>query len=165
MSTPNSPAFSWHCRNYFMRIPKLDFLDSGKVIFTLILSWPSQVIENRFKGLQFPIQRGRFRTFIDSASAIFDKKNRLKYRHHRITHFCRSQEFKLGETPVRRWLKQVQTEQSGQPGIGKPLTPDQQWIRQLELENRQLRSDNELLKKVSAFFAKELRWNTKWFTS
>ncbi len=56
------------------------------------------------------------------------------------------QELKLGETAVRRWLKQVQDEQSGQSGIGKPLTPDQQRIRQLELENRQLRSDNELLK-------------------
>jgi transposase len=67
------------------------------------------------------------------------------------------QELKLGETAVRRWLKQVQSEQSGQPGIGKPLTPDQQRIRQLEQENRQLRSDNELLKKASAFFAKELR--------
>jgi transposase len=67
------------------------------------------------------------------------------------------QELKLGETAVRRWLKQVQAEQSGQPGIGKPLTPDQQRIRQLEQENRQLRADNELLKKVSAFFAKELR--------
>jgi len=63
----------------------------------------------------------------------------------------------LGETAVRRWLKQVQSEQSGQPGIGKPLTSDQQRIRQLEQENRQLRSDNELLKKASAFFAKELR--------
>lgn len=63
----------------------------------------------------------------------------------------------MGETAVRRWLKQVQSEQSGQPGIGKPLTPDQQRIRQLEQENRQLRSDNELLKKASAFFAKELR--------
>lgn len=67
------------------------------------------------------------------------------------------QELKLGETAVRRWLKQVQAEQAGQSGIGKPLTPDQQRIRQLEQENRQLRADNELLKKVSAFFAKELR--------
>lgn len=67
------------------------------------------------------------------------------------------QELKLGETAVRRWLKQVQAEQSGQAGIGKPLTPDQQRIRQLEQENRQLRSDNELLKKASALFARELR--------
>jgi transposase len=69
----------------------------------------------------------------------------------RVTQVC--QELKLGETAVRRWLKQVQSEQSGQPGIGKPLTPDQQRIRQLEQENRQLRSDNELLKKASAFYA------------
>ncbi len=34
------------------------------------------------------------------------------------------QELKLGETAVRRWLK-VQGEQSGQAGIGKPLTLDQ----------------------------------------
>lgn len=66
------------------------------------------------------------------------------------------QDFKLGETAVRRRLKQVQAEQSGQPGIGKPLTPDQQRIRQLEQENRQLRTDNELLKKVSAFYALRL---------
>jgi len=63
------------------------------------------------------------------------------------------QDFKLGEAAVRRWLKQVQAEQAGQPGIVKPLTPDQQRIRQLEQENRQLRADNELLKKVSAFYA------------
>jgi len=63
----------------------------------------------------------------------------------------------LGETAVRRWIKQVEAEQAGQPGIGKPLTADQQRIRQLEAENRQLKQDNELLKKASAFFARELR--------
>jgi transposase len=63
----------------------------------------------------------------------------------------------VGETAVRRWLKQAEAEQLGQVGIGKPLTPEQQRIRQLEAENRQLKSDNELLKKVSAFFARELR--------
>lgn len=63
----------------------------------------------------------------------------------------------LGETAVRRWLKQVQAEQSGQSGIGKPLTAEQQSIRQLEAENRQLRMDNDILKKASAFFARELK--------
>jgi transposase len=38
-----------------------------------------------------------------------------------------------------------------------PLTAEQQRIRQLEQENRQLRSDNELLKKASAFLARELK--------
>ena len=63
----------------------------------------------------------------------------------------------IGETAVRRWVEQYQTERLGQPGIGKPLTAEQQRIRQLEQENRRLKSDNELLKKVSAFFARELK--------
>lgn len=68
---------------------------------------------------------------------------------------CKDME--LGPTAVRRWVDQYKAEQDGQPGIGKPLTAEQQRIRQLEQENRQLRSDNELLKKASAFFARELR--------
>lgn len=63
----------------------------------------------------------------------------------------------LGETVVRRWVKQFETELNGQPGIGKPLTVEQQRIRQLETENRQLRMDKDLLKKASAFFARELK--------
>ena len=63
----------------------------------------------------------------------------------------------LGESAVRRWLAQVDAEQAGQPGIGKPLTAEQQRIRQLEAENRQLRQDNDLLKKASAFFARALK--------
>ena len=58
---------------------------------------------------------------------------------------------KLGETAVRRWLAQVDAEQIGQPGIGKPLTGEHQRIRQLEAENKQLRGDVEILKKASAF--------------
>lgn len=68
---------------------------------------------------------------------------------------CRT--MNVGETALRRWLAQVDAEQSGERGIGKPLTADQQRIRQLEAENRQLKSDNDLLKKASAFFARELK--------
>jgi transposase len=63
----------------------------------------------------------------------------------------------IGETAIRRWLKQVQAEFSGDAGIGRPLTSDQQRIRQLEQELKQLKSDNDLLKKASAFFARELK--------
>jgi transposase len=64
---------------------------------------------------------------------------------------------KLGDTAVRRWIAQFDAEQLGQSGIGKPLTVEQQRIRQLEAQNRQLQSDNDLLKKASAFFARELK--------
>ena len=43
------------------------------------------------------------------------------------------------------------------PGPGKPITPEQQRIRELEIELRQAKLDNELLKKASAFFARELK--------
>jgi transposase len=63
----------------------------------------------------------------------------------------------LGETVVRRWVKQYTAELNEQAGTGKPLTPEQQRIWQLEAENRQLRMDNDVLKKASAFFARELK--------
>lgn len=65
---------------------------------------------------------------------------------------CRSME--LGETAVRRWVTQYDAECAG---VGKPLTAEQQRIRQLEAENKQLRGDVDILKKASAFFARELK--------
>lgn len=72
-----------------------------------------------------------------------------------IAQVCKDMD--LGETAVRRWVAQFDAEQLGQLGMGKPLSTEQQRIRELEMENRQLRSDNDLLKKASAFFARELR--------
>ena len=66
-------------------------------------------------------------------------------------------DMKIGRTAVDRWVEQYRAEQQCRPGIGKPLTIELQRIRQLEIENRQLRSDNDLLKKASAFFARELK--------
>lgn len=68
-----------------------------------------------------------------------------------------SRSMDLVETAVRRWVAQYDAERAGGPGEGKPLTAEQQRIRQLEAENRQLREDNTLLKKASAFFARELK--------
>lgn len=68
-----------------------------------------------------------------------------------------SQSMDIGQTAIRRWVKQFEAEQIGQRGIGNPLTAEQQRIRQLEQENRQLRTDVDILKKASAFFARELK--------
>lgn len=68
-----------------------------------------------------------------------------------------SKDMDVGLTALRRWVAQYRAEQSGEAGIGKPLTVEQQRIRQLEQETRQLRSDNELLKKASAFFARAVK--------
>ena len=63
----------------------------------------------------------------------------------------------VGQTAVRRWVEQYEAELKGQRGIGNPLTPEQQRIRQLEQENRQLKMDVDILKKASAFFARDLK--------
>ena len=68
-----------------------------------------------------------------------------------------SDSMSIGTSAVRRWVAQYAAEQSGQPGIGKPLTAEQQRIRQLGQENRQLRGDVDIVKKASAFFARELK--------
>jgi transposase len=62
-----------------------------------------------------------------------------------------------GLTAIRRWVAQYKAKQSGQRGIGNPLTTEQQRVRQLEQENRRLRMDVDILKKASAFFARELK--------
>ena len=68
-----------------------------------------------------------------------------------------SQSMNIGQSAIRRWATQYELEQSGQRGIGNPLTAEQQRIRQLEQENRQLKMDVDILKKASAFFARELK--------
>lgn len=68
---------------------------------------------------------------------------------------CRDMD--LVDSAVRRWVEQYDAEQAGGPGQGKPLTGERQRIRELEAENRRLKEDVTLLKKASAFFARELR--------
>lgn len=68
-----------------------------------------------------------------------------------------SQSIDIGQTAIRRWLIQHDAEVTGKPSIGNPLTAEQRHIRQLENENCQLRSDVDVLKKASAFFAREMK--------
>ncbi len=54
-----------------------------------------------------------------------------------------------------RWIKELQADGSEAfRGNGK-LTPDQEELRRLRAENKQLKLEREILKKAAAFFAKE----------
>jgi transposase len=59
---------------------------------------------------------------------------------------------KIGCTPetLRSWLRQVERDQGQRPGL---TTEEQQRLKALERENRELRRANEILRKASAFFA------------
>lgn len=72
-----------------------------------------------------------------------------------VSQVCKDMD--LSTSAVHRWLQQYDMELAGHCGIGKPLTPEHQRIRELEKQLRQLKSDNELLKKASALFAREIR--------
>ena len=62
----------------------------------------------------------------------------------------------LGQSTVHRWLNQYDTELQGKVGIGLPITPDQRRIRELELENKRLRGDVDILKKAMTCFIRPI---------
>ncbi len=59
---------------------------------------------------------------------------------------------------LRRWIKENQADNDGQAfrGNGK-LTPEQEEIRRLKLENKQLKLEKQILKEAAVFFAKETK--------
>ncbi|HDZ8965057.1 TPA: transposase [Aeromonas dhakensis] len=66
--------------------------------------------------------------------------------------FCpRSQPFTgCGETVLRRWVQQLQSERTGTTPISKALTPEQQKIQELEARINRLERDKDILKKATA---------------
>ena len=59
---------------------------------------------------------------------------------------------KIGCAPetLRHWVRQAERDQGRRTG---PTTAEQERIRALERENRELRQANEILRKASAYFA------------
>lgn len=65
-----------------------------------------------------------------------------------------SRDFDLTETAVREWVKQADIDAGARPGV---TSQESEELRRLRRENRQLRGDVEILKRATAFFAKETR--------
>ena len=56
----------------------------------------------------------------------------------------------VGETVLRRWVQQLQSERTGTTPISKALTPEQQKIQELEARINQLEREKDILKKATA---------------
>jgi transposase len=67
-----------------------------------------------------------------------------------------ARDFDLTETAVREWVKQAEGDAGTRQGGGL-ASVERQELAQLRRENRQLREDVEILKRATAFFAKETR--------
>lgn len=62
---------------------------------------------------------------------------------------------------IQRWVTQYRKEQQGITPKSSALTPEQKRIQALGKQVKQLQSDNQLLKKASAFFAMEMTSGNK----
>jgi len=67
-----------------------------------------------------------------------------------------ARDFDLTETAVREWVKQAERD-SGARVDGGVSSTEREELAQLRRENRRLREDVEILKRATAFFAKETR--------
>ena len=67
-----------------------------------------------------------------------------------------ARDFDLTETAVREWVKQAERD-TGTRQDGGLTSSERKELAQLRSENRRLREDVEILKRATAFFAKETR--------
>ena len=65
-----------------------------------------------------------------------------------------AKDFDLTETSVRDWVKQAEIDGGQRPGLA---SEEKEELTRLRRENRRLREDVEILKRATAFFAKETR--------
>ena len=63
-------------------------------------------------------------------------------------------ELGIGETALRRWVEQAEVE-AGRGPEGALKRSEREELAELRRENRRLRLEREILKKATAFFAKE----------
>jgi transposase len=67
-----------------------------------------------------------------------------------------ARDFDLTETAVREWVKQAERD-AGTCHDGGLTTEERREMSELRRENRRLREDVEILRRATAFFAKETR--------
>ena len=65
-----------------------------------------------------------------------------------------ARDFDLTETAVREWVRQAEVDAGERDGL---TTEERQELTKLRRENRRLQEDVEILKRATAFFAKETR--------
>ena len=66
-----------------------------------------------------------------------------------------ARDLELTETSVRAWVRQAEVDAGKGGGAGALTTTEREELAALRRENKTLRMEREVLKKATAFFAKE----------
>src|SRR5689334_25246235 len=66
-----------------------------------------------------------------------------------------ARDFDLTETAVRQWVKQAELDAGNR--VDGLASDERAELAALRRENRRLREDNDILKRATAFFAREIR--------
>ena len=77
----------------------------------------------------------------EAASLVLDQS-------YSFTEACQS--LGVGESALRRWVNQLQSERGGVTPMSKALTPEQQRIQELEARVSRLEREKAILKKATA---------------
>ena len=82
-----------------------------------------------------------------------DAVNLVLKQNYSVLQACRA--LSIGETALRRWIDQYQSELSGITPSGKALTAEQMKIQELEKQVKRLEMEKEILKKATALLMSE----------
>lgn len=77
---------------------------------------------------------------LEAASLVVDQNYSI---------FEAGQALDVGESVLRRWVKQLESERGGQAPTSKALTPEQQRIQELEGRVKRLEREKTILKKAT----------------
>lgn len=89
---------------------------------------------------------------LEAASLVIDQN-------YSIPEACRAVD--VGESALRRWVKQLQDERDGHTPTSKALTPDQQRIQELEARVKRLEQEKLILKKATALLMSDELGSTR----
>ncbi len=76
---------------------------------------------------------------LEAASLVLDQRYSVPEASHSLD---------VGETILRHWVRQLQSERTGTTPISKALTPEQQKIQELEARINRLEREKAILKNV-----------------
>lgn len=97
------------------------------------------------------MKRGR-RTFTAEFKA--DAVSLVQQQGYTVAQAC--QALGIGETALRRWVTQVETETAGLTPRGRAITPEHQRIQALEAQVKRLEMEKAILKKAATLLGEDV---------